>query len=159
MVEIHFSIDINAPKEKVYNAMLKEYPYRAWTQVFGPGSHYVGDWGEGSKILFLAPDENGKMSGMIARIKENRPYEYVSIEYLGIVEDGKEDTTSDEARRWPKGLKVTLIKIRMVKPNSWWILMSRKRKNMSRCSRNYGHRPWKGLKELLKNAIKIGGGF
>lgn len=105
MVEIHFSIDINAPKEKVYNAMLKEYPYRAWTQVFGPGSHYVGDWGEGSKILFLAPDENGKMSGMIARIKENRPYEYVSIEYLGIVEDGKEDTTSDEAKKVAEGLE------------------------------------------------------
>ncbi len=105
MVEIHFSIDINAPKEKVYNAMLKEYPYRAWTQVFGPGSHYVGDWGEGSKILFLAPDENGKMSGMIARIKENRPYEYVSIEYLGIVEDGKEDTTSDEAQKVAEGLE------------------------------------------------------
>lgn len=105
MEKIHFSIDINAPKEKVYNAMLKEYPYRAWTQVFGPGSHYVGDWGEGSKILFLAPDENGKMSGMIARIKENRPYEYVSIEYLGIVEDGKEDTTSDEAKKVAEGLE------------------------------------------------------
>lgn len=105
MEKIHFSIDINAPKEKVYNAMLKEYPYRAWTQVFGPGSHYVGDWGEGSKILFLAPDENGKMSGMIARIKENRPYEYVSIEYLGIVEDGKEDTTSDEAQKVAEGLE------------------------------------------------------
>lgn len=105
MEKIHFSIVINAPKEKVYNAMLKEYPYRAWTQVFGPGSHYVGDWGEGSKILFLAPDENGKMSGMIARIKENRPYEYVSIEYLGIVEDGKEDTTSDEAKKVAEGLE------------------------------------------------------
>lgn len=105
MEKIHFSIDINAPKEKVYNAMLKEYPYRAWMQVFGPGSHYVGDWGEGSKILFLAPDENGKMSGMIARIKENRPYEYVSIEYLGIVEDGKEDTTSDEAKKVAEGLE------------------------------------------------------
>lgn len=105
MEKIHFSIVINAPKEKVYNAMLKEYPYRAWTQVFGPGSHYVGDWGEGSKILFLAPDENGKMSGMIARIKENRPYEYVSIEYLGIVEDGKEDTTSDEAQKVAEGLE------------------------------------------------------
>jgi len=105
MQKLHFSIVINAPKEKVYNAMLKEYPYRAWTQVFHPGSHYVGDWREGSKILFLAPDENGKMSGMIGRIKENRTYEYVSVEYMGIVEDGKEDTTSDEAKKVAGGLE------------------------------------------------------
>jgi hypothetical protein len=30
------------------------------------------------------------MSGMISRIKENRKYEYVSIEHRGEVEDGKE---------------------------------------------------------------------
>jgi uncharacterized protein YndB with AHSA1/START domain len=99
MEKLHFSIVINAPKEKVWNAMLKEYPYRAWTQVFGPGSHYVGDWGEGSKILFLAPDEDGQMSGMIGRIKENRTNEFVSVEYIGVVESGKEDTSSEEAKK------------------------------------------------------------
>lgn len=65
-----------------------------------PGSHYVGDWNKGSKILFLAPGESGKMGGMVGRIKENRPYEYVSIEHLGIVEEGKEDTSSEAVQAW-----------------------------------------------------------
>ncbi|MGB9938059.1 MAG: SRPBCC family protein [Methanobacterium sp.] len=93
MEKMNFSISINAPKEKVWKTMLDEDTYKQWTDVFMPGSHYVGDWSEGSKILFLAPDENGKMSGMVSKIKENRPYEYVSIEHIGEVKDGKEETT------------------------------------------------------------------
>jgi hypothetical protein len=94
---MHISIAINAPKEKVWDTMLGPDTYRLWTEVFGAGSHYVGDWSQGSKILFLAPDETGEMSGMMGRIKENRPYEYISVEYIGVVLAGKEDTSSEEA--------------------------------------------------------------
>lgn len=100
MQKLHFSIVINAPKEKVWNTMLNADTYRLWTDVFMPGSHYVGDWSEGSKMLFLAPDENGKMSGMVSKIKENQPYEYVSIENIGEVENGKE-----EVKEWAGALE------------------------------------------------------
>lgn len=105
MVKLHFSITINAPKEKVWDAMLGEESYMKWTDVFMAGSHYKGDWNKGSKILFLAPDESGKMGGMVSRIKENRPYEYVSIEHLGMVQNGKEDTSSDDVKKWAGALE------------------------------------------------------
>ena len=38
--------------------------------------------------------------GMVSRIKENRKYEYISIEHLGLIKDGVEDTTSEEAKKW-----------------------------------------------------------
>lgn len=100
MQKIYFNIDINAPKEKVWNTMLEDKTYREWTEVFSPGSHYVGSWDKGSKILFLGPNEQGIMGGMVSRIKENRLYEYISIEHLGVVQEGKEDTTSDEIKQW-----------------------------------------------------------
>jgi len=101
MNKLHFSIVINAPKEKVWNTMLDDKTYRVWTEAFTPGSHYVGDWSTGSKILFLGPDPNtGNMGGMVSRIKENRRYEFISIEHLGMVQDGKEDTTSDAVKAW-----------------------------------------------------------
>jgi uncharacterized protein YndB with AHSA1/START domain len=105
MDKLHFSIVINAPKEKVWKTMLEEETYRQWTAAFMAGSHYVGDWSEGSKIYFLAPGERGQMSGMVSRIKENRPCEFVSIEHLGNVQDGREDTTSAEARAWAGALE------------------------------------------------------
>lgn len=99
MDKLHFSIVINAPKEKVWSTMLDDNTYRKWTEAFAPGSYYKGDWNKGSKILFLAPGENGEM-GMVSRIKENRLYEYISIEHLGFVQDGKEDTSSEAVKAW-----------------------------------------------------------
>ena len=37
---------------------------------------------------------------MVSRIAENKPYEFIAIEHLGIVHNGVEDTTSDEAQKW-----------------------------------------------------------
>lgn len=100
MEKINFSIEINAPLKKVWDTMLNDVTYRGWTEEFSQGSHYVGDWNKGSKILFLAPDDAGVMSGMVSRIKENKPYEYISIEHLGIVHNGEEDTTSEAVEGW-----------------------------------------------------------
>lgn len=99
--KLQFSIDINAPKKKVWDTMLQDSTYRLWTSAFNPkGSWFEGDWSKGSAIRFIGPDENGKLSGMVSRIKDNRPHEYVSIEHLGVIHDGKEDTTSDAVKQW-----------------------------------------------------------
>lgn len=100
MEKLHFSIVINAPRQKVWNIMLGNESYREWTDVFMPGSHFVGNWETGSKMLFLGPGKNGTMSGMVSRIQESRPYEYISIEHIGIVQEGKEDTSSASVKEW-----------------------------------------------------------
>lgn len=105
MKKLNFSIDIDAPKEKVWDTMLSDASYREWTEAFAEGSHYVGDWNEGSKILFLGPGEEGEMGGMVSRIKENRPHEYISIEHLGVIENGVEDTSSDAVEGWAGSLE------------------------------------------------------
>lgn len=97
---MHFEIQINAPRDKVWDVMLGSSTYPLWTDVFMPGSNFEGSWDQGSKILFTAPDENGKKGGMVARIVENRPQEFISIEHVGQVIDGAEDTESDEVKQW-----------------------------------------------------------
>lgn len=85
----------------MWDIMLGDETYREWTKAFNPGSYYVGDWSKGSKMLFLGPDpESGKEGGMVSRIAENKKYEFISIEHLGLVKDGIEDTTGPEARKW-----------------------------------------------------------
>lgn len=101
MQKIHFSIEINAPREKVWHAMIDDKPYREWTAPFNPGSYFDGDWSKGSKILFLGPNpKTGELGGMVSRIAENKLYEFISIEHLGIIKNGKEDMTSEEATKW-----------------------------------------------------------
>ncbi len=101
MQKMHLSCFINAPKEKVWDVMLSDASYREWTTVFMQGSYYKGNWEQGSKILFLAPGKDGKgEGGMTSYIKENRPYEFISIEHKGMIMDGVEDTESDMVKSW-----------------------------------------------------------
>lgn len=100
MQKIHFSINIHAPKEKVWNTMLDDSTYREWTTAFQAGSFYEGSWDEGSEIRFLGPDENGKLRGMFSKIKENRLHDFISIEHVGFINDGVIDITSEEVKKW-----------------------------------------------------------
>lgn len=104
MGNLHFEIAIQAPVEKVYATMLADESYRKWTEVFSPGSYYKGSWEKGSTILFLGPGEKGE-GGMISRIKENIPEQFVSIEHLGMVKDGVEITSGPEVDSWAGALE------------------------------------------------------
>lgn len=96
----HYEILINANTEKVYHTMLDEKQYATWTAAFSPTSHYRGSWEKGSKILFLGEDKNGNTEGMVSRIKENIPHQFISIEHLGLVHKGTEITSGAEVAGW-----------------------------------------------------------
>lgn len=97
MEKLHFKTLINAPRERVWHTILDDATYREWTSVFMEGSYAVTDWQKGSKALFLGPGGTG---GMVSRIEENIPNQFLSIEHLGEVKDGVEDTTSEKVKQW-----------------------------------------------------------
>ena len=105
MEKLHFEISIAAPVATVYSTMIDEKHYAAWTALFNPTSHFKGSWAKGSKILFLGTDKQGKVGGMVSRIKENIPNQYISIEHYGIVQDGKEIITGPEVEPWAGSLE------------------------------------------------------
>jgi uncharacterized protein YndB with AHSA1/START domain len=102
---MHFSIIIDASKEKVWDTMLQDATYRQWTAAFGPGSYYEGSWETGSDIRFLAPNDKGTVDGMVSRIKENRPYELMSIEHVGTMHDGQLVAPNDKGTAWKGALE------------------------------------------------------
>lgn len=96
MERLHFSVDINAPKEKVWDILWSKGKYETWTAVFSEGSTVETDWIEGSKVLFT----DGKGSGMVSKIAANKPNEYMSFTHLGEMHNGVEDTTSEKVKQW-----------------------------------------------------------
>lgn len=95
MKTLHFTININAPKEKVWNSLWEDANYRKWTAVFHEGSYAESDWEEGSKILFLG--SNG--DGMFSRIAKKMPNEQMVFEHLGEIKNGVEESTNWENAR------------------------------------------------------------
>lgn len=106
MEKLQFKIQINAPREKVWKVMLDDETYRKWTEPFFPGSYAETDWQKGSKAKFLSPGGDG----MVSRIAENIPNEFLSIEHLGMIIKGVEDTTSDEVKAWAGAMENYTLK-------------------------------------------------
>lgn len=96
MERIYFKIEIEAPKEKVWDILLGETTYPKWTTPFAEGSSAVTDWQVGSKALFL----NAEGDGMVSKIAEHIPNEYISIHHLGFYKNGVEDYDSEEVKKW-----------------------------------------------------------
>lgn len=89
-------IDIKAPREKVWDTLFGVETYPQWTKAFNEDSRVETDWKKGSRALFI--DGNG--DGMVSRIAENIPNQFMSIEHLGTRMGGVEDTTSPAVAQW-----------------------------------------------------------
>ena len=97
MKKLTFAIQINAPKEQVWNVLWNDESYRAWTSVFHPGSYAQSDWKEGSKILFVGGDGG---DGMVSKIARLIPNEFMSFQHLGEIKNGVEDFDSPAVKAW-----------------------------------------------------------
>lgn len=101
-----FDIHINAPAGKVFDLMLgisDKATYEHWTARFNPTSTYEGRWDKGSKMLFIGTDESGEKGGMVSRIAEIIPNEYVSIQHYGLVKADEEITEGPDVEKWANG--------------------------------------------------------
>lgn len=104
--KIEFTIDINAPREKVWKVLWDEVTYRKWTSAFMEGSYAVSDWKEGSSIHFLDP--NG--GGMYSIIERSNPPEYMSFKHIGELKEGKEQPLDEKTMMWSGGKENYLLK-------------------------------------------------
>lgn len=108
MKKLQFKVNINAPVTRIYDFMLginNKSTYEQWTSMFNPTSSYEGSWDKGSKILFIGVDEKGEKGGMVSRIAENIPNQFVSIQHYGLLSADKEITEGPEVEKWANGFE------------------------------------------------------
>jgi hypothetical protein len=56
-------------------------------------------------MLFIGVDEKGEKGGMVSKIVENIPNQFVSIQHYGLVISGKEITEGPEVEKWANGFE------------------------------------------------------
>lgn len=83
---LHFSVEIAAPREKVWRVLWDDASFRDWSSVFAEGSYAVSDWNEGSTVQFIDPSTG---SGMSSVIEKKRPPEFMSFRHEAEIKDGK----------------------------------------------------------------------
>lgn len=99
------SIEIKAPKEKVWNVLLDDKSTRIWYAEFSEGTFAETDWKVGSKALFI----DNTRSGMVSKVIVNNPGQMLSVEHQGIVMEGKEDYESEMAKAVKGGREIYML--------------------------------------------------
>lgn len=98
MLQLHFSIRIQAPRQRVWYTLISADGYKAWTKAFNPhGSWFEGDWSQGSTITFLwpYPQNPDRIWGMRATVAENTQFEKIVLSYIWEVSNSELNTDSD----------------------------------------------------------------
>ncbi len=90
---IYDSITINASPQKVWEVLLDDSYTKIWYAIFSEGTYAITDWKVGSKAIFT----DASNSGLIGKILTNKPAEELTMEYEGVLTDGKEVYDSDGA--------------------------------------------------------------
>lgn len=94
--KLHFSININAPQNRVWKTLWEKESYTEWTSPFCAGSYYEGDIKPNGRIHFLMPGGSGMYSD-VAFFKEN---ELVIFKHIGELLDFKEQELTEETKHW-----------------------------------------------------------
>lgn len=108
MKKLQFKVSILALTSKVFDYMLgitNKSTYEQWTALFNPTSTFEGSWDKGSKILFIGVDEKGEKGGMVSRIAENIPNQFISIQHYGLLKADQEITEGPEVEKWANGFE------------------------------------------------------
>jgi uncharacterized protein YndB with AHSA1/START domain len=90
---------IDAPKQKVWDALWNEKTYSQWTKFFNPASDSFmkTDWKVGGKTYFT----NAEGEGMVSTIDSIEEPNQIIFKHLGMIDkDGNEDTESMEVKQW-----------------------------------------------------------
>ena len=56
-------------------------------------------------MLFVGVDEKGEKGGMVSRIVENIPNQFVSIQHYGLLKADNEITEGPEVEKWANGFE------------------------------------------------------
>lgn len=97
MKEMKFSIEINAPKEKVWDTLWQDETFRDWSNLIDPGTYMVGELKQGSEVQFLSA-ENGY--GVTSKVVELIDNEYLVLNHEADTQDGGE---REREKQWTGG--------------------------------------------------------
>jgi len=96
------SMQIDAPREKVWEVLTNENFLLQWYSAFGEGMKADTDWEVGSEVLFTDKSD----SGLIGKIIKNIPCQLLEIQYEGEIKNGKEDYESEAAEAVKGGKEI-----------------------------------------------------
>lgn len=94
--KLHFSININAPKETVWKKLWGKESFTTWTKPFCQDSYFEGEIAPNNRIHFLTSDG----SGMYSDVLFFKDQERVIFKHIGDILNFKEQELDETSKHW-----------------------------------------------------------
>lgn len=85
MQKLEFSVQINAPAEKVWQSLFEEDDNGNWLAAMDEGTTFEGTWADGSIMKFFDPKKNG----MYNLVEKNVLHQELKMKHMGWIVDGE----------------------------------------------------------------------
>lgn len=97
MQKMHFSIDIYAPKERVWSTLWEDKTFREWASIIDPETYMVGEMKEGNEVQFISSASGYGVTSFVDKLVPN---EFVLLKHST---DTQEDGKREREKEWTGG--------------------------------------------------------
>ena len=97
MKKLRFSIEIKAPRERVWNILWEDKAFRDWANIIDEGQYMVGEIKEGNEVQFIS-GVNGY--GVTSLVEKLVPNEFVLFRQMT---DTMESGEKEREKEWAGG--------------------------------------------------------
>lgn len=71
MKQMQFSVQIQAPKEKVWRVLWNSETFKDWASLLDPGTYIEGELKEGNEIQFISAENGYGVTSFVAKLVPN----------------------------------------------------------------------------------------
>ena len=97
MQKQQFSIEIKAPRERVWNMLWEDKTFRNWGNIIDEGQYMVGEIKEGNEVQFISSVSGYGVTSLIEKLVTN---EFVSFRQMA---DTKDSGEREREKEWTGG--------------------------------------------------------
>ena len=97
MQKQHFSIEIKATRERIWNILWEDKAFRDWGNIIDEGQYMVGEMKEGNEVQFIS---SVSRYGVMSLIEKLVPDEFVSFRQIA---DTKDSGKREREKEWTGG--------------------------------------------------------
>ncbi len=103
MKEMQFKIEINAPKEKVWQILWQDESLRDWSGIVDPGTYMVGELKEGATVQF----NSAEGYGVTSLVAELVPDEFILFKHQADTQDSGKHNRDEQWTGGQESYKLT----------------------------------------------------
>ncbi len=97
MQKQQFSIEIKAPRERVWNTLWEDKTFRNWGNIIDEGQYMVGEIKEGNEVQFISSVSGYGVTSLVEKLTLN---EFVSFRQIA---DTKDSGEREREKEWTGG--------------------------------------------------------